>query len=177
MTYVRDDVKNLLGMLAAMEGPQMHEVDPETGRQMYLQTGAVAERPAPADVTTANLAIPGPAGVIKARSYRPANAAADGPTIVFFHGGGWVIGDLDTHDVLCRELCNASGCAVVAVDYRMGPEVRFPGAVNDVLAATRWVASQAKQLRIDSTRLAVGGGARMAEGVATTAPGACAPGG
>jgi acetyl esterase len=79
------------------------------------------------------------------------------PVLMYYHGGGWVIGDLDTHDTLCRELANTAGCAVVAVDYRMGPEQRFPAAVDDVLAATRWVGAQAGALNLDSTRLAVGG--------------------
>jgi acetyl esterase len=79
------------------------------------------------------------------------------PVLVYFHGGGWVIGDLDTHDVLCRQLCNLSGCAVVAVDYRMGPEYRFPAAVDDAIAATRWVRAQAQALKVDASRLAVGG--------------------
>ena len=79
------------------------------------------------------------------------------PVLVYFHGGGWVIGDLDTHDTLCRELANGSGCAVVAVDYRMGPEKRFPAAVDDCLAATRWVHDNAASLGLDGSRLAVGG--------------------
>jgi acetyl esterase len=77
--------------------------------------------------------------------------------LVYFHGGGWVIGDLDTHDTLCRELANASGCAVVAVDYRMGPEHRFPAAVDDCIAATRWVHAHAAELGVDGSRLALGG--------------------
>ncbi len=79
------------------------------------------------------------------------------PVLVYFHGGGWVIGDLDTHDTLCRELANGSGSAVVAVDYRMGPENRFPAAVDDCLAATRWVHDNAASLGLDASRLAVGG--------------------
>ena len=157
MTFVRDDVKNLLGMLAAMEGPQMHEVDPETGRQMYLQTGAVAERPAPADVTTANLEIPGPAGVIKARSYRPANAAADGPIVVFFHGGGWVIGDLETHNSLVAEIARLAGCNAVAVDYRLAPEAPWPAAVDDALAAARWVSRSPAELGFKVGKLVFAG--------------------
>ncbi|MFS2056229.1 alpha/beta hydrolase, partial [Variovorax sp. CT11-76] len=87
-----------------------------------------------------DLAADGPHGPIPVRIYRPlASGAGPLPVLVYYHGGGWVIGDLDTHDVLCRELANDAGCAVVAVDYRMGPEHRFPAAVDDVLAATRWV--------------------------------------
>jgi len=76
---------------------------------------------------------------------------------VYFHGGGWTIGDLDTHDTLCRELCNGARCAVVSVDYRLGPEHRFPTAVNDAIAATRWVREHAEELSVDDSRLAVGG--------------------
>ena len=77
--------------------------------------------------------------------------------LVYFHGGGWTIGDLDSHDVLCRQLCLAADVAVVAVDYRMGPEYRFPAAVEDCVEAMRWVRSQAARLGLAATRLAVGG--------------------
>ncbi|RYF13900.1 MAG: alpha/beta hydrolase [Comamonadaceae bacterium] len=93
------------------------------------------------------------------RAYRPRGSAADTvlPVLVYFHGGGWVIGDLDTHDVLCRQLANQSGCAVVAVDYRLGPEHRFPAAVDDAMTATRWVRANAAALKVDASRMAVGG--------------------
>ncbi|HEY8024270.1 MAG TPA: alpha/beta hydrolase, partial [Burkholderiaceae bacterium] len=79
------------------------------------------------------------------------------PVVVYFHGGGWLMGDLDTHDTLCRELANGSGCAIVSVDYRMGPEHRFPAAVDDSLAAVYWIQSQAAALGLDATKIAVGG--------------------
>ena len=157
MVYLRDDVKQLLGMMAAVEGPQMHEVDPATARAMYLQMGAIAERPAPADVTQADISIPGPAGAIPARSYRPANAAADGTTIVFYHGGGWVIGDLESHNSLVAEIAKLTGFNAVAVDYRLAPETPWPGAVEDALAAARWVAGSPSELGFKVSRLIFAG--------------------
>lgn len=157
MVFVREDVKQLLGMMAAVEGPQMHEVDPATARAMYLQMGAIAERPAPADVTQTDISIPGPAGAIRARSYRPANAAADGTTIVFYHGGGWVIGDLETHNSLAAEIAKLTGFNAVAVDYRLAPEAPWPGAVEDALAAARWVAGSPTELGFKVSRLIFAG--------------------
>jgi len=105
-----------------------------------------------------DLALAGPAGSVPARLYRP-RPEAEGPlpALVFLHGGGWVLGDLDSHDGLCRRLAAASGCAVVAVDYRLAPEHRFPAAFEDALAATRAVAVAAPELGVDPERLAVGG--------------------
>jgi acetyl esterase len=107
-----------------------------------------------------DLAAPGPAGLVPLRLYRPLGAAAEVPlpALVFFHGGGWVIGDLDTHDVVCRRLANASGAAIVSVDYRLAPEHKFPAAVEDAFAVTGWAAGAgAAVLGIDGRRLAVGG--------------------
>lgn len=149
----------LIDLIESRGLPPTHTLPPVEARAFYRERRGFTQPDAPEVGEVRELRAPGPLGDIPLRAYRPLGAAADAvlPVLVYCHGGGWVIGDLDTHDVLCRELCNGSGCAVVAVDYRMGPEVRFPGAVNDVLAATRWVASQAKQLRIDPARLAVGG--------------------
>ena len=101
----------------------------------------------------------GPHGPIPLRLYRPRGTSAEQvlPALVYYHGGGWVIGDLDTHDTLCRELANHAGCAVVSVDYRLAPEHRFPAAVDDSIAAARWVHREAAALRIDPERIAVGG--------------------
>jgi len=100
--------------------------------------------------------IPGPAGDIPIRLYYP---AGDGPfpVLVYFHGGGWVIGDLDTHHGFCHALAKTSGCLVVAVDYRLAPEHRYPAAVEDAYAATRWVAENSGLIQADPDRFAVCG--------------------
>jgi acetyl esterase len=105
-----------------------------------------------------NRTVPGPAGPIPVRAYTPQAAGrAPLPGLVFFHGGGFVLCDLDTHDGLCRSLANAAGCVVVSVDYRLAPEHRYPAAPEDCYAATRWVAKNGGELGIDVTRIAIGG--------------------
>ncbi len=146
MAFVRDDVQQLLTMMASVGGPQMHEVSPEEARAMYVQMGSIAERPIDPSVKTADISIPGPGGAIKARTYRPANAAADGPTVVFYHGGGWVIGDLESHNSLVGEIAKLMGYNAVAIDYRLAPEAVWPAAVDDALAAARWVANSPAEL-------------------------------
>ena len=79
------------------------------------------------------------------------------PALVFFHGGGWVFGNLDTHDAVCRALAKESGAVVISVDYRLSPRTKFPAAVDDAYAATKWVAANAESLGIDARRIAVGG--------------------
>jgi acetyl esterase len=113
-------------------------------------------------------AVPGPAGSIPVRIYAPAGSRPL-PGLVYFHGGGWARGSLQTHDVLCRALANGAGCVVVSVDYRMAPEHKFPAAIDDSVAVTRWVAEHGSQLGIDPSRLAVGGdsaGGNLAAAVA-----------
>jgi len=105
---------------------------------------------------TVDRAIPGPAGDIPVRIHWPTGAGPV-PALVFFHGGGWVIGDLDTHDVTCRSLTNQAGCVTVSVDYRLAPEHKFPAAVEDAYAATRWVTDHAGELGVDAAKIAVGG--------------------
>ena len=101
--------------------------------------------------------LPGPAGPLRTRTYRPAGAAGAVPTVLFLHGGGWVIGDLDTHDNQARRLCRDIGAVVVSLDYRRAPEAPFPEPVNDAWAALRWVAEHAGGLGGDAGRLAVCG--------------------
>jgi acetyl esterase len=102
--------------------------------------------------------IPGPDGEIPVRVYRPLEPSSDpAPGVVFFHGGGWVICDLDSHDGTCRRMANAVGAVVVSIDYRLAPEHKHPAAVEDAYAATRWVAEHAGELGIDPDRLAIAG--------------------
>jgi acetyl esterase len=148
----------LLDFIEARGIPPTHTLSPADARTFYRERRA-ATQPLPAEVAEVrDLAADSPNGTIPVRLYRPLGSGAGPlPVLVYYHGGGWVIGDLDTHDVLCRELANGAGCAVVAVDYRMGPEHRFPAAVDDVLAATRWVRREAATLGLDAGRMAVGG--------------------
>jgi acetyl esterase/lipase len=102
--------------------------------------------------------LPGPEGSLPYRSYRPPRPAAEPlPALIFFHGGGGVFGDIDTHDGLCRTLCAESGCAVISVGYRRAPEHKFPASVEDSYAATLWVHDHAARLGLDAQRIAVGG--------------------
>ena len=149
----------LLDMIEQRQIPPTHTLSVADARAYYRDRRAVTQ-PAPPEVAQVrDLLADGPHGTIPLRSYRP-RGSADGavlPVLVYYHGGGWTIGDLDTHDTLCRELANGAGCAVVAVDYRMGPEHRFPAAVDDCIAATHWVRRHAAELHLDPKRVAVGG--------------------
>jgi len=141
--------------------PPTHTLSPLDARAFYRERRALLQPEPQAVAQVQELNATGPHGPIPLRLYRPmpSSPAIAGalPVLVYYHGGGWLMGDLDTHDTLCRELANAAGCAVVAVDYRMAPEHRFPAAVDDALAATRWVHQQAGALGLDAARLAVGG--------------------
>ncbi len=144
-------------------------------RDYYMQARLVSNPEPPALELTKDITVPAPHGNIPARLYTPkqlrrANGLA--PCLVFFHGGGWVIGNLETHDVVCRKLAHEGELLVLSVDYRLAPEHCFPAAVDDALTATRWAADNAKQLGIDASRLMVGGdsaGGNMAAVVAIAA--------
>jgi acetyl esterase len=113
--------------------------------------------PSPVEMATiTDRTVPGPAGEIPVRIYRPREG--DGlPVVVFYHGGGWVIGDLESHDHACRVIAAKADCVVVAVDYRLAPEHKFPAAVDDAWAALEWVAGNAAELGVDADRIAVAG--------------------
>lgn len=116
----------------------------------------MAQAPRPPIHATANLSVAGPAGPLAVRLHRPSNAP-ELPVILFCHGGGFLFGDLDTHDAMCRSLANAARAAVVAVEYRLAPEHRFPAALDDCRAALRWIGDAAAALGLDPDRVAIAG--------------------
>jgi acetyl esterase len=147
-------VKALIDQAAALNMPNFQSLSPQQAREMYKATRSTAA-PEPVDRSD-DRTIPGPAGDIPVRVYAPAN---DGPlpALVYYHGGGWVIGDLDTHDGICRMLANRARCCVVSVDYRLAPEHKYPAAVDDSYAAAAYVQTHADEFGIDAARVAVGG--------------------
>ncbi len=151
--------KSLLDLIDKGTVPATHTLTPSEARAFYLERRALTQPATPDVALVRELSAELPEGSVPLRLYRPlgSDAAALLPVLVYFHGGGWTMGDLDTHDVLCRELANGSGCAVVSIDYRLGPEHRFPAAVVDCFGATRWVSDHAASLGLDAQRLAVGG--------------------
>ncbi len=151
-------VKALLEQVAAMGMPPFEALPVTEARLAIMAMAAMGGDPPPV-AKIESRAIPGPAGDIPVRIYTPetSGAAAPLPVLVYFHGGGWVIGNLDTHDGTCRALASGAGCIVVSVDYRLAPENKFPAAPEDCYAATQWVADNAASFGGDGSRLAVGG--------------------
>ncbi len=152
---VTPEVQNVLDFLAAAGGPPGEEPDVAELRQSYAGLGAIESKPEVASV--ADHVVPGPAGDIPVRVYVPTDEPGPRPVLVYFHGGGWVIGSVETHDGTVRAVAEGSGVTVVSVDYRLAPEHPFPAAIDDAVAAIRWVVDNAGDLDIDPARLAVGG--------------------
>jgi acetyl esterase len=148
-------VQALLDQMAAADRPALHETSPAEARAAMTALAALGKYPDPL-AAIADRSIPGPAGPIPVRVYTPQEQQPL-PVVVYFHGGGWVIGGIDTHDATCQQLATAVPAVVVSVDYRLAPENPFPAAVDDCLAATRWVHDQAAELGADPSRLAVAG--------------------
>lgn len=141
----------------AMPGRVLDGVSPSDARAQFIADRKAAEAPAP-QMPTRDLQIPGPGGPLAARLYTPPGLAArDNPILIFFHGGGWFFGNLDTHDPLCRMLAAHTPCLVLSIDYRLAPENPFPAAVDDAYAALEWTAAHAAELGADAARIAVGG--------------------
>jgi acetyl esterase len=143
----------LLDLMTERQVPPVHTLSAADARSAYRDRRTFTQ---PAACELAHVRDLQTDAGVPLRLYRPTTAPSL-PMLVYFHGGGWTIGDLDTHDVLCRQISAESGAAVVAVDYRMGPEHRFPAAVDDCHAAARWVLAQSGQLGLDGSRFALGG--------------------
>jgi acetyl esterase len=140
-------VVQLLERAAKSPLPPYYEVPAHIARRIYRDTRSAVAPKAPEVAEARLLLAPGPVAL---RAYRPAGSKPEAalPALVYFHGGGWVIGDLDTHDVLCRQLANGARCAVYSVDYRLAPEHPFPAAVEDCIAAVKYVAGRHRQVAV-----------------------------
>jgi acetyl esterase len=148
-------IQGLLEAMAAAGGPALDSLPPAEARVVFDNMPLPKKDIAVGGVE--NRTIPGPGGPIPVRIYRPAGARETKPVLVYFHGGGWVIGSLESHDAQCRELCVSADCVVVATHYRLAPEHRYPAAAEDCYATAKWVADNAASLGVDARRLAVGG--------------------
>ncbi len=151
-------VKTILERMTASQLPPLHTLGAPQARMMFDTTALVLDAKNVPIGATEDRKVPGAGGEIPIRVYTPVNAPAGPlPALVFFHGGGFVIGSIKTHDAPCRLVANAAGCKVVSVEYRLAPEHKFPAAVEDCFAAANWVAENGASIGVDSKRLAVGG--------------------
>jgi acetyl esterase len=149
--------------------PPLDELPPDMVRAGYRLQRQSQDQNAPRDVDVRDFTIPGPHGEIPVRLYEPQGLAKPSGLLVYYHGGGWVIGDLDTHDGHCRRMAAWGGCRVMAVDYRLAPENPFPKGHDDALAAAKWAFDHAAEVGVDPMRIAVGGdsaGGNLAASVA-----------
>jgi acetyl esterase len=151
--YIRPDMKGFLDMIAAANGPKLADMTLAEARQSYVVMHGIADRPARALPVIRDLSCPGPNGDIPLRLYDARETREAGPVVMFYHGGGFVIGDLDTHHALCTEIAALIDLPVVAVHYALAPEAPFPAAILDCEAATRWVAGSPAELGRHATGL------------------------
>ena len=159
LTPAMQGVLNRMAKLDRNTRPHLHQLTPQEARTAYAAGAGVLEIAKPLLARVEDVAIPARDGCfLFARLYAPTRMA-DGPlpALLYFHGGGFVVGSVESHDVLCRQLSALAGCAVVSVDYRLAPEHRFPTAAHDAWDALQWLAINGENLGIDTTRLAVGG--------------------
>jgi acetyl esterase len=153
---LQPEIEALLARMAAAGNPPLQEQSVAEARRLHAASAAALHGPPVPVAAAADRTIPGPAGDLRVRVYTP-HGEPPFPIVVWFHGGGWVVGTLDTFDTVCRALAAAVPAVVVAVDYRLAPEHRFPAAVEDSYAATLWAARNAAELGGVQHRLAVAG--------------------
>jgi acetyl esterase len=153
---VYPEVRALLEAADAEGAPPLESLSPEDARKAAAEALAPMSGEPAAVARVEDLRIPGPGGPVRIRVYTPAGPGPF-PALVYFHGGGWVLCDLETHDNVCRAISRSAGAVVVAVDFRLAPEHKFPAAVEDCHVATQWTAANAARLAADPRRIAVGG--------------------
>ena len=150
-------IQLFLGMLGAQPRPGMHELPLEVSRKQYEFICRMTDGRGPKVPRVEDRQIPGPGGEIPVRIYGPATSGAARPALVYLHGGGFTIGNLEVTDAFCRRVALGARCVVISVDYRLAPEHPFPAALDDALAAYAWVVENAESLGVDPARVAVGG--------------------
>jgi acetyl esterase len=155
--FVRPDVRLFLDYVNALPGPKSHQVGPNEARAMMLASRHVADAPVGELAIIRDLSCPGPAGEIPLRLYDARETREAGPLFLFFHGGGFVFGDLDTHEPFCAEMARQLDLPVVAVDYRLAPEHPWPAGAEDCIAAARWAAGSPEALGREVTGLVLAG--------------------
>ena len=165
------DSQAFLDLIKKSGRPPINSLPPMEAKEVFRRGRLVTQPDLPQVDRVKEYAAKGPHGDVAVRFYRGAGTAEMGPLPchIYYHGGGWVLGDLDSHDWVCRKIANGAQCAVLSVDYRMAPEHVFPVAYDDSLVAVEWAAANAGMLRIDPTRLSVGGdsaGGNLAAAVA-----------
>jgi acetyl esterase len=146
-------VKLVLEQLAAAGAPPLETLSPEQARNTFTMPRGEVESVGKVE----NRTIPGPSTDIPVRVYCPKENQTNYPALVFYHGGGWVVGDIESHDDVCRALTNLANCVTISVDYRLAPEHKFPAAVEDSYAAVQYVYDHAEDFQVDRSRIAVGG--------------------
>ncbi|MDZ5472662.1 alpha/beta hydrolase [Bacillus sp. 31A1R] len=156
MMSLHPEVKALLDLFASRGVPPLEEQSLEEGRRSFELSANLLSK-AEKLAKTEDLMIKGFQNEIRVRVYTPEGTSEEKAALVYFHGGGWVIGNIETHDALCHTLSNEGDCIVVSVDYSLAPESKFPVAVEDAYLATKWVFDHAAELSIDSNFIAVGG--------------------
>jgi acetyl esterase len=151
------ETEALLYWASASNATPLWRLTPEAAREEYRRGLAKTEIAAPPVAGASDLSVPGPAGPMRLRHYDPMHGGDPGAAILFIHGGGCVLGDVGTHDILCRTLSHDTGAAVFSLDYRLAPEHPFPAAVEDSVAALAWLSREASALGLDPARLAIVG--------------------
>ncbi|URW76855.1 alpha/beta hydrolase [Sphingomonas donggukensis] len=155
--FVRPDVRGFLDMVAAMPGPRTHEMEPAQARAQYVAMKGLVDLPEGDLGEVRDITIPGAAGDIPARLFDARASREPGPLVVFYHGGGFVIGNIDSHASFCAEVARTLDLPVVSIDYRLAPEAKFPAAPDDCEAAARWIAGNPKELGRTATGLVLMG--------------------